>query len=460
MKRFIIVIQAVIVVLAFASGHIVWADDYEASGYSDVAADSGDSLFTPDELDDLLAPIALYPDPLIAQILPAATFIDQIDEATRYVRQYGVSSQIDDQSWDVSVKAIAHYPTVLFMMDQKYDWTISLGQAFVNQEQDVTDAIQRLRARAEAEGNLVSTPQQQVIVEDDFISIVPAEPNLIYVPQYDPQEIYVERLYPSYGFINFGIGYTIGAWLNRDFDWRRHRVYYHGWRGGGWIGRTRTHIPIRNNVYINNRNSRINVNRRVIQHDTGRYREDIRRDVRIRRERGAPLVPRGPVVRPRERIENRNVPQTRITPAARPPQHSPAGVAPVPPRSATGGARETKQPDKRDRDRGREEKGAQPSSSNQGYGGYGNSKEATTIRERGRTSRENMRQFNRQQSTPVPVRTPVPAPRPSGPGVRRQSAPVVVPHVPPPAVRQTAPPAVRQAPNTVAPVKRRDTERR
>ncbi|MDD2542797.1 MAG: DUF3300 domain-containing protein, partial [Desulfuromonadaceae bacterium] len=332
MKRIIIIMQAMIVILACASGHVVRADDYEAPGYSDVVADSGDSLFTPDELDDLLAPIALYPDPLIAQILPAATFINQIDEATRFVKQFGESSLIDSQLWDVSVKAIAHYPTVLYMMDQKYDWTISLGQAFVNQQQDVMDAIQRLRARAEAEGNLVSTPQQQVIIEDDIISIVPAEPTVIYVPQYDPQEIYVERLYPSYGFINFGIGFTIGTWLNRDCDWRDHRVYYHGWRGGGWIGRTRTHIPIRNNVYINNRYSRININRRVIQHDTGRYREDIRRDVRIRRERGTPLVPRGPDMRRPEGVEHRTVPQTRITPAARPPQHLPAIVAPVPPR--------------------------------------------------------------------------------------------------------------------------------
>ncbi|MDD2539557.1 MAG: hypothetical protein PHH28_00760, partial [Desulfuromonadaceae bacterium] len=138
----------------------------------------------------------------------------------------------------------------------------------------------------------------------------------------------------------------------------------------------------------------------------------------------------------------------------------PAIVAPVPPRSATGEVREPQRPDKRGIDRGREEKGGQPSSSNQGYGGYGNSKEATTIRERGRTSRENMRQFNRQQSTPAPVRIPAPAPRPSDSGVRRQPAPVAVPHASPPAVRQTAPPAARQAPDNGVPVRRRDMERR
>lgn len=457
MKRIIIIIQAVIVVLGFVSGHLVWADGNELPGYSDMAADPGYSLFTPDELDDLLAPIALYPDPLIAQILPAATFIDQIDEATRYVKQYGVSSQIDDQPWDVSVKAIAHYPTVLFMMDQKYDWTISLGQAFVNQEQDVTDSIQRLRARAEAEGNLESTPQQQVIVEDDYISIVPAEPNLIYIPQYDPQEIYIERLYPSYGFINFGTGFMIGAWLNRDFDWRRHRIYYHGWRGGGWIGRTRTHIPFRNNVYINNRYSRININRRVIQHDTGRYREDIRRDIQMRRERGAPFVPRGPGARPPERIENRNIPQTRITPGLRPPQNLPAGMTQVPQRPVSGGAR----PDKMDSYRGREVTGGQPPALNSGYGGYGSSKDAATFRERGQSSLQNMRQFNRRQPTPPPVRPPVPVIRPFNAGVRRQVAPPVMRQAAPPVMRQAAPPAVRQAPPVRRePVRRGDEERR
>ena len=151
------------------------------------------------------------------------------------------------------------------MMDQKYDWTVSLGQAFVTNRQDVMDAIQRLRAEAEAEGNLVSTPEQQVVDEGGVISIIPAAPDVIYVPQYDPLVVYVERPSPAYGFITFGIGFTIGAWLNRDCDWHGHRVYYHGWQGGGWIGRARPHVQVRNNVYINNNNTVININRRVTQ---------------------------------------------------------------------------------------------------------------------------------------------------------------------------------------------------
>ena len=159
----------------------------------------------------------------------------------------------------------------------------------------------------------------------------------IYVPQYDPQVVYVESSpYPSYGYIDFGIGFTIGAWLNRDCDWHRHRVYYHGWRGGGWIGRSRPHIPVRNSVYINNSYTAININRRVIQHDTGRYREDLRRDVQIHRERGTPVVPKGRDVRSRERIENRNIPQTRIAPGTRLPQTPAASETKLPSATGTG----------------------------------------------------------------------------------------------------------------------------
>ena len=166
MKKILITIQAVMIVLLLATGYSARAESYPDETAGTIIEQPGETLFTPDELDELLAPIALYPDPLIAQMLPAATFVDQIDEAARYIRQYGKDAQIDDQPWDISVKAVTHYPEVLFMMDSKYDWTVSLGQAFINQQQDVMDAIQRLRAEAEAAGNLVSSAQQQVINQE------------------------------------------------------------------------------------------------------------------------------------------------------------------------------------------------------------------------------------------------------------------------------------------------------
>ena len=222
--------------------------------------------YSPDQLDNLLAPIALYPDPLLAQVLPAATFVDQIDDADRWVRANG-QEDIDDQPWDISVKAVAHYPEVLDMMDEKLDWTTAVGQAYVNQSTDVMESIQRLRSMAYSQGNLVSNSQWQIVDRDDIIQIWPANPQYIYVPTYDPTIVYYRRPYLGGFFgaaISFGVGFTIGVWLNRDTDWQRHRVYYTGWRGDNdWQRRSRPYIR-ENNVYINNRVTNITVNRTVI----------------------------------------------------------------------------------------------------------------------------------------------------------------------------------------------------
>lgn len=385
MKINMITIHTVILVICLVAVQTAWAQNYPEEN-PDVWIQTSDTLFTAEELDDLLGPIALYPDPLIAQILPASTFIDQIDEAARYVRQYGGSARIDVQPWDVSVKAVAHYPDVLFMMDGKYEWTVSLGQAYVNQPQDLMDAIQRLRATAAAEGNLVSNPYQQVIFEDGVIRIVPSEPQLIYVPRYDPMVVYVERPAPSYGFITFGIGFTIGAWLNRDCDWHGRRVFYHGWRGGGWIGRSRSHMQVRNNFYVNNTYDVININRRVIKHDTARYREVIRRDLQIRRERSVRPAP--PAMREQTRppagVQKQQERTGRSAPPTRGQQPGQVPVILQPP----------VRPDNTDVYRGRDIKKVQPGSSS-GYGGYGSGKDAAKYRERGQDSREKMRQDNR-----------------------------------------------------------------
>ncbi|MBU5637133.1 DUF3300 domain-containing protein [Geomonas sp. Red69] len=247
---------------------------------------AGDDLLYPEELDDLLGPIALYPDPLIAQILPAATFVDQIHDAANFVRLYGDTPRIDYQPWDISVRAVAHYPQVLYMMDREYQWTASLGQAYIEQPQDVMDAIQRLRRFAYDQGNLFSTQQQQVFFEGDIIRIVPARPQYVYVPVYDPTVVYVERYYPSSPFITFSVGFSIGPWLNRDFNWREHRVYYHGWRGGGWITRSRPYAQDRRGVYINKRAATITINERVVQRDTRRYRDQLRVESRRHRDEG------------------------------------------------------------------------------------------------------------------------------------------------------------------------------
>src|SRR5580658_10972479 len=112
------------------------------------------------DLDTLLAPIALYPDPLLAQILPASTVPGDIVMASRYVAAKKDPDKVDAQPWEESVKALARYPEVLQMMDEKLDWTTELGQAFIAQPDDVFNSIQRLQAKAQSVGNLKDTPQQ------------------------------------------------------------------------------------------------------------------------------------------------------------------------------------------------------------------------------------------------------------------------------------------------------------
>jgi Protein of unknown function (DUF3300) len=223
--------------------------------------------YSPEQLDNLLAPIALYPDPLLAQVLGAATFPDEIQDAAPWVRVHNPES-IDYQPWDVSVKAVAHYPTVLSMLNDRLDWTAALGQAYVYQSTDIMMSVQRLRNMAYSQGNLVPTPQQQVVVDRGYIQIVPAQPRVIFVPAYDPGVIYVRRVYrPGFGFdgfFNFGTGFVIGSWLNYDMDWGTHRVVYNSWdERGGWRERSRPYVNI-TNVYVNNRYENVNVNRNVV----------------------------------------------------------------------------------------------------------------------------------------------------------------------------------------------------
>jgi hypothetical protein len=208
-------------------------------------------LYTDQELDNLLAPIALYPDPLLAQMLPASTYPAEIADADAWLNSGGNMSSIDGQNWDEPIKAIAHYPSILKMMAGNMNWTADLGDAFLNQPEDVASSIQRLRWQARNAGNLESTSQQNVILNGDYIEIVPAQPQYVYVPRYDPSVIYVQRWYPGRPpFITFGLGLAIGGWLIMDFDWGHHNIIYHGWSRSGWVNNARPHVRIKN-VYVN-----------------------------------------------------------------------------------------------------------------------------------------------------------------------------------------------------------------
>jgi hypothetical protein len=264
-----------------------------------VAAPRNDVLdverFADNQLDNLVGSIALYPDALLAQVLVAATFPDQVEDAARWVREHGTAG-IDEQPWDVSVKSVAHYQSALNMMADKGDWTATLGRAYAYHSSDVMAAVQRMRRLADTQGNLVSNAQQQVVRESNSYVIVPAQPRVIYVPVYDPVFVYTRPIFNvgfSSRYWSFGVGFPIGGWLNYDLDWGRRAVYYNGWDdvyvgyGGGWRARSRPFIQVTNiyvspryrDVYVNRNVAYRTVNYRNVDRHAG-YHRDVRFDSR------------------------------------------------------------------------------------------------------------------------------------------------------------------------------------
>src|SRR5713226_2233489 len=160
----------------------------------------------PQQLDQLVAPIALYPDALIAQILAASTYPAEIVETERWMQAHSslkgdpLAQEVDKQPWDSSVKALTQFPAVLANMDKNLSWTSALGDAYENQPQDVLNAVQVMRQRAQQAGNLKSTAQETVATEGQTIVIQPASPDVVYVPEYDPWLVYGAPLveYPGW----------------------------------------------------------------------------------------------------------------------------------------------------------------------------------------------------------------------------------------------------------------------
>ena len=160
--------------------------------------------FKPEELDQMLAPIALYPDALLAQVLMASTYPLEIVVADRWVKQNknlkgdALTAALEKQNWDPSIKSLVNFPQVLTMMSEKLDWTQKLGDAFLVQQKEVMDTVQKLRIKAHEQGNLKSTKEQKVVVQEKVIIIEPASPQVIYVPAYNPVVVYGPWWYPAY----------------------------------------------------------------------------------------------------------------------------------------------------------------------------------------------------------------------------------------------------------------------
>ena len=191
-------------------------------------------LMKPEQLEALVAPIALYPDELLANVLAAATYPLEAVQADRWVKANkslkgdALKAAVDKQAWDDSIKALASTPDVLAMMSDKIDWTKNLGDAVLAQQADVMDAIQRLRAKAQARDKLVTNKQQKVSVQrqenKDVIVIEQAQPETVYVPYYDPATVYGEWPYPDYPAYYFGYPSYIGAGVIAAGLGVRHRL--------------------------------------------------------------------------------------------------------------------------------------------------------------------------------------------------------------------------------------------
>jgi hypothetical protein len=244
--------------------------------------------FGQEELDQMLAPIALYPDSLLAQILMAATYPLEVVQADRWVkanrnlRGDQLNDALDEKDWDPSVKALVPFPQVLSMMSEKLEWTQKLGDAFLDQQDEVMDTVQRLRARAQAAGNLRDTEQQRVIVQERIIEILPVQPDVIYVPVYDPMVIYGPWWYPA--FPPFFFPLPPGVIIVRGFGfWRGvtvSRAWGYAW--GHWNWRHH-HVNVNVNRHINI-NRTISINRADVQ--TTRWQHDVshRKGVTYRNE--------------------------------------------------------------------------------------------------------------------------------------------------------------------------------
>jgi uncharacterized membrane protein YgcG len=218
------------------------------------------------QLEQLVAPIALYPDTLIAQILPAATFPEQILEAEKWMAQHkdlskdALTQEVDKQSWDPSVKALTQFPVVLANMNQNLAWTSELGDVYANQQEDLSKAVQTMRERARQAGNLNSTAQQKVNDKGNTIVIEPVEPDVVYVPQYDPWLVYGYPLaafpgwYPYPGLyldgpgIGFGLAFGLGPFRPYGWGWRHWR--YH-WGHGGRVFFNRNHYISHSRSIVN-----------------------------------------------------------------------------------------------------------------------------------------------------------------------------------------------------------------
>jgi len=308
--------------------------------------------YTQEELDAMLAPIALYPDPLLSQILMAATYPVEVVQAARWsranarLRGEDAVRAVEPMDWDPSVKSLVAFPQILDQMDEQLDWTERLGDAFVAQELQVMDTIQYLRRRADAAGNLRPSPEIQIVREGGYIRIEPASPQVVFVPYYDPIVVYGSWWWPTHRPVHWAPwpGYYVRTTHASTFVWGSGVVIRAGFFFGSFNWPHRQVIVVRPQPIkvIVSRQATV-VHRTVVapadkpvrwQHDPRRGRGIPDRYTEARDSRPAQRVTTGDARRP-DGISNPPRPESRRT------TQPPAGAIPAAPRSdtrPTGGA--------------------------------------------------------------------------------------------------------------------------
>jgi len=247
---------ALFAALLLASGGQLWAAQQPPE------LPPPNQALAPDQLDDLVAPVALYPDPLVSQILVAATYPLELVQALQWLQRNpglngaAVTQAAQQQNWDPSIQALMVFPDLVKRLNQDITWTTNLGNAFLSQQADVMDAVQRMRSKAEQAGKLSSTSQQTVTNTTDsgqpVIEIQPANPQVIYLPSYDPAYIWGPPLYYPYAswyypgaYFGFGMGIEMGMYFGGGWG---------GWGGWGWHPGWGSHTVIVNNSFIHRNN--------------------------------------------------------------------------------------------------------------------------------------------------------------------------------------------------------------
>jgi hypothetical protein len=263
-------------------------------GYANAQAAPETQAYSSEQLDALLAPIALYPDPLLAQVLMASTFPLEVVSASRWIEEPAnksltgdaLAKAIEPEAWDPSVKSLVPFPAVLTLLNSNLDWTQQLGYAFADQQAAVMNSVQRLRAQAQSAGNLKTTEQQIVRTEKETIIIEPAQPSVVYVPSYNPTVVYGTWPYPTYPpvYLPPPPGYVFGTALVSGLAFATGVAVVGslwGWARPGWGG---------GNVNINaSRYNNINVNRSHINSNVWQANRPGGRPAGLARAPGGPV---------------------------------------------------------------------------------------------------------------------------------------------------------------------------